>query len=261
MTSRTPQAPRKPRTASKASSEQRDSSSDELAVERFKERQRKKPPIQEVSPAMLGLGGQDVARAGNALASGDPFFVIGLCNQFLHVQSANNQFSADRLNFMLSIVNGIEPRDPTEALLASQMAAIHCAFMECIRHMNSARTRDHRQEEQNTMMRLSRVFTMQLDALKRYRSTGEQRIQVQHINVNADKAVVGVSQGDGAGSQNGNQPHGPEPHGAPERSTPLLSHLKTDRLPLPLTGSEGLERVPLPRSALGSPKRRGQRFL
>jgi hypothetical protein len=154
---------------------------------------------------------------------------------------------------MLSIVNGIEPRDPTEALLASQMAAVHCELMQCIRHMNSARTRDHRQEELNTMMRLSRVFSMQLDALKRYRSTGEQRIQVQHINVNADKAVVGVSQGGGTGSENGNQPHGQNETGA--RGTPLLSHVETDRLTLPLTGGEGLERVPLPRGALGSAER------
>ena len=156
---------------------------------------------------------------------------------------------------MLSIVNGIEPRDPTEALLASQMAAVHCALMECIRHMNSARIRDHRQEELNAMLRLSRVFGMQLETLKKHRSTGDQRIQVQHINVNADKAVVGVSQGDGAGSANGNQPHGPEPHGAPERGPPLLSHLKTDRLTLPLASDKGLERVPLPRGALGGAKR------
>lgn len=228
---------------------------DNLEVKKFEERQRAKPPIQEVSPAKLGLGGSDVAKAGNALATGDPFFVIGLCNQLLHVQSASNQFSADRLNFMLSIVNGIEPRDPTETLLASQMAAVHCELMQCIRHMNSARTRDHRQEELNTMMRLSRVFSMQLDALKRYRSTGDQRIQVQHINVNADKAVVGVSQGAGAGSENGNQPLGPEPDGASERSAPLLSHLKTDRLPLSLSGGEGLERLSLPRGALGGAER------
>lgn len=255
MTSKTPSARPKPKTASEASSEPRASSADVLAVEKFKERQRKKPPIQEVSPAMLGLEGSDVAKAGNALASGDPFFVIGLCNQLVHAQSASNEFSVDRLNFMLSIVNGIEPRDATEALLTSQMAAVHCALMECIRHLNSARTRDHRQEELNTMMRLSRVFSMQLETLKRYRSTGEQRIQVQHINVNADNAVVGVSQGDGAGSENGNQAHGPESNGASKRSAPLLSHLKTDRLTLPLACGEGLERMPLPRGAFGSAKR------
>lgn len=248
-------AARKPRTPGKASAEPCISPTDELAIEKFKERQRNNPPVQEVSPQSLALEGADVARAGNALASGDPFFVIGLCNQLLHTRSASNQFPVDRLNFMLSIVNGIEPRDPTEALLASQMAAVHCAFMECIRHMNAANTRDHRQEEQNAMMRLSRVFNMQLETLKRYRSTGEQRIQVQHINVNADKAVVGVSQGDGAGSENGNQPHGTESRGAAQRGTPLLSHLKTDRLTLSLAGGKGLERMPLPRSALGGAKR------
>jgi hypothetical protein len=236
-----------------ASSKSEFSPEDELAITKFKERQRNRPPIQEVSPKGLGLEGFDVARAGNALGSGDPFFVIGLCNQLLHSRSASNPFLADRLNFMLSIVNGIEPRDATEALLASQMAAVHCALMECIRHMNAANTRDHRQEEQNAMMRLSRVFSMQLETLKRYRSTGEQRIQVQHINVNADKAVVGVSQGDGAGSENGNQPHGQDEAGT--RSAPLLSHIKTNRLTLPLAGCEGLERVPLPRGTFGSPQR------
>jgi hypothetical protein len=40
------------------------------------------------------------------------------------------------LNFMLSIVKGIDPRDQVEAMLAAQMAAVHNATMTFARRLN-----------------------------------------------------------------------------------------------------------------------------
>jgi S-adenosylmethionine hydrolase len=45
--------------------------------------------------------------------------------------------------------------------------------------------------------KLSRTYALQVDALKRYRSKGEQRVVVQHqhVNVTADRAAVQVNGG------------------------------------------------------------------
>ena len=45
---------------------------------------------------------------------------------------------------------------------------------------------------EKALNRLSRTFTAQVEALKRYRSTAEQRITVQHVNVgDGGQAIVG----------------------------------------------------------------------
>jgi hypothetical protein len=47
----------------------------------------------------------------------------------------------------------------------------------------------------NRATKLLRTYTMQVEALKRYRSAGEQRVVVQHqhVNVTADQAAVQVN--------------------------------------------------------------------
>ena len=55
----------------------------------------------------------------------------------------------------------------------------------------------------NLAIKLLRTYTAQLEALKRYRSAGEQRVVVQHqhVNVTADQAAVQVNGGGYPGSR------------------------------------------------------------
>ena len=168
---------------------------DARAIETFKARQKEHPHMEEVGLATLGPDGPDIAHAANALMTGDPALAFGICSQLQHIAHAGHPMAIDRMNFMLSIINGIAPRDPTEALLASQMGAIHCAFMECARRMKAATTTDRVDAELYAINRLSRTFSAQMETLKRCRSKGEQSIKVQHVNVNAGQAVVGINQG------------------------------------------------------------------
>ena len=52
--------------------------------------------------------------------------------------------------------------------------------------------------------KLARTFATQMEALKRYRSTGEQKVTVQHVTVNdGGQAVVGtVTTGGRGGEEN-----------------------------------------------------------
>ena len=48
--------------------------------------------------------------------------------------------------------------------------------------------------------KLARTFSSQVEALKKYRSTGEQNIRVQHVNVSeGGQAIVGKVQTGGGG--------------------------------------------------------------
>ena len=96
------------------------------------------------------------------------------------------------LNFILSIVQGINPKDETEALLAAQMAAIHNATMVAARRLSHVETIPQQDSASTMLNKLTRTFAAQVEALKRYRSAGEQTIKVQHVTVNeGGQAIVG----------------------------------------------------------------------
>jgi hypothetical protein len=149
---------------------------------------------------------------------------------------------------MLSVVRGINPRDETEALLAAQMAAIHNATMVAARRLNHIETIPQQDSASTMLNKLARTFATQVEALKKYRSGGEQTIKVQHVTVNeGGQAIVGnVSQGGGGTSKNGGQPH--EPSSADECSPTLLGNEQALPMPMPSASGPRLDGVPIPRS-------------
>jgi hypothetical protein len=66
-------------------------------------------------------------------------FVNGLLKQLANASSHGHQVDEDGLNFMLSVVTGIKPKDQLETMLAAQMAAIHTATMTFARRLASVR--------------------------------------------------------------------------------------------------------------------------
>ena len=96
--------------------------------------------------------------------------------------------------FALSVVQGIEPRDEIEGMLAAQMAMVHIAAMRFARNLICAETLPQRDSCERTINKLTRTFAMQMDTLKRYRA-GEQKITVQHQHVTVNEggqAMVGT---------------------------------------------------------------------
>ncbi len=101
------------------------------------------------------------------------------------------------INFLLSVVEGMAPRDVVEGMLAAQMAMVHVASARVARRFN--RVIDAAQQDilANTFNKLMRTFTTQMDALTRYRSGGGQNVMVGHVSVSeGGQAIVGnVTQG------------------------------------------------------------------
>jgi hypothetical protein len=85
--------------------------------------------------------------------------------------------------------------------------------MELLRQVGATGNRVLFNDAGNLAVKLLRTYTAQIEALKRYRSAGEQRVVVQHVNVMADQAAVQVNpmptpQGEGDGSKSKDQSHG-----------------------------------------------------
>jgi hypothetical protein len=127
-----------------------------------------------------------------ALGTAGLDFVKGFINQLANAGSQGRQIDEDDLNFMLSIVKGIQPRDQLEAMLAAQMAAVHVATMTSARRLAHVENIPQQDSAERTFNKLARTFAAQMEALKRYRTSGEQKVTVQHVSVSeGGQAIVG----------------------------------------------------------------------
>lgn len=96
------------------------------------------------------------------------------------------------LNFMLSVIKGAKPSDQFETMLAAQMAAIHLATMTFARRLALVETIPQQDSAERALNKLARTYATQMEALKRYRTGGEQKVTVQHVSVGeGGQAIVG----------------------------------------------------------------------
>jgi hypothetical protein len=86
-------------------------------------------------------------------------------------QGANTLDYERNLNFILAVIRSIKPRDEIEAMLASQMATVQMAAMTFAGRLGGVDTIAQQDSAERAYNKLMRTFTMQMDALKRYRAT------------------------------------------------------------------------------------------
>ncbi len=78
----------------------------------------------------------------------------------------------------------MKPQNAIEWMLCAQLALLHFQGMQ---HLGGAEKADWRQDigfDLNAAIKLLRLQHETLEALMRYRRKGEQRVVVQHVNVN-----------------------------------------------------------------------------
>ena len=158
-----------------------------------------------------------------ALGTVSDDFINGLLGQLANAGSHGRQIDEDALNFMLSVVTGIKPKDQLEAMLAAQMAATHTATMTFARRLANVETIEQRDSAERALNKLARTFAMQMEALKRYRTGGEQKVTVQHVSVNeGGQAIVG----------NVNQAASGTALEKPVTTTPALTDARQQAMPI-----------------------------
>ena len=92
----------------------------------------------------------------------------------------------------MALINGINPRDQVEAMIAVQMIAIHNLAMELIKTASRGDNGMRIDHYTNLANKAMRTFTMQMEILGKYRNKGKQKIIVEHVTVNAGgQAIVG----------------------------------------------------------------------
>jgi len=125
-------------------------------------------------------------------ATGDEHVTHGLLTQMIALGSQGTQIDENASNFALGFVDSMQPRDAAEALLMTQMAAIHQAMMMFAQRLNQADNIPQQDAAERALNKLARSFTAQTEALKRYRSKGQQTVRVERVTVNeGGQAVVG----------------------------------------------------------------------
>ncbi len=128
-----------------------------------------------------------------AVGTADDNFLDGLLGQLANAGSKGREVDERGLNFMFSVVKGIGPQDEVESMLAAQMAAVHMATMTFARRLNHVENISQQDSAERAFNKLARTFTAQVEALKRYRTGGEQKVTVEHVNVSAGgQAIVGT---------------------------------------------------------------------
>lgn len=179
-----------------------------------------------------------------AFGTDDYDFYEGLLNQLLNAGTHGKEVSEKQINYLISMVEGIGPRDPIESMVAAQMAAVHYLTMTYARKLAHVETIKQQDSAERTLNKLARTFSVQVETLKRYRSKGEQRmvVQHQHLNVAANNAQVNVNaqpQGGGASTFSEDQPHEPKPERISyEPGTAMPGEIEAVEAALPRTGGK-----------------------
>jgi hypothetical protein len=175
--------------------------------------------------------------------------------QTLWIKNSDQKTFDRQMDATLAALMGIAPQDELEAMMAAQLIASHHAAMECYRRaMLGDQTFEGRRENLTQVNKLSRTWTILLEALNRHRGKGQQKVTVEHVHVHAGgQAMVGNIEG----SRDRNVPS------EEEISAPQITHAPEqalsgpdptpDPLPVPCHGERPLSNAR--RKISGSTKR------
>jgi hypothetical protein len=166
------------------------------------------PPMkveQKGNAANIGPGHADLgvgtALQMSAIAAAYPDYYTGTLSAIGNLSTTKRQVDAGKMDYLMAMIAGIRPRDQIESMLAVQMAAVHDATMEMAARMKRVDTIQQHDSAERSLNKLARTFTAQVEALKRYRSKGEQRVTVEHVTVNdGGQAIVGTVSAGGRGN-------------------------------------------------------------
>jgi hypothetical protein len=127
-----------------------------------------------------------------ALGTTDRRFVDGLLRQLVNASARGGGYDANSLSFTLALLRNTKPGNELEAMQVAQMAAVHAATMRLSGVLARTKYSPELDSAVRAMTQLARTYTIQLEALKRYRTGAEQKVTVTNVSV-SDKgqAIVG----------------------------------------------------------------------
>jgi hypothetical protein len=108
-----------------------------------------------------------------------------------------------------AFLNGLRPANEVEAALGAQMFAMHMMAMSMARRAEKLQMMDQIKQCAELTIKAARTFAAQAEALAKLRGGGKQTVEVRHVHINAQNAVIGDVHhpGGGGGPESANQPH------------------------------------------------------
>jgi hypothetical protein len=158
--------------------------------------------------------------------------LYGMLRELAGVARSDGNVNEAELNFLAALVRGIKPRDSIEAMLAVQMVGVHALAMRFGKYLRDPNNFIELDSYERVFNKLTRTFPAQMEALKRYRSSGAPNVRVQNVSVcEGSQAIVGNV------LQNGGANPSEKPAGSPallsEKATPPMEILNDpERAPL-----------------------------
>jgi hypothetical protein len=160
----------------------------------------------------------------DAFGSADGDFATGLVRQLAKASRHGEEVDESELNFMLAVIKGVAPKDQLEAMLATQMVAVHMASMTFAHRLNHVEIIPQQDSAERAFNKLTRTFAMQMDALKRYRTGAEQTVTNVSVSEGGQAVVGNVTQ----------VPHGNVPEKAATSSATAFAGANV--VPMPTVG-------------------------
>jgi hypothetical protein len=173
----------------------------------------------------------DYARIAEMLGTTDVDFAKGIYAQLISASSrADGRCDAVGLFFSLAALKGKKPKDEFQAMLVAQAAVTYVLTMKHAAQL--ARVNDFAilDVAERAYNKLARTFVMQMEAIKRWDTGGENNVTVQNVSVSdGGQAIVGnVNQG---------------PRGTPVEQRPALTDAR--QAPMPIIETPARSPVPV----------------
>jgi hypothetical protein len=119
--------------------------------------------------------------------------VVQVCEALWMPKDLTAEERSARIGEALALLQGINPQDETEGMLAAQMVATHHAAIDCLRRaMIPQQNLSARDVNLKHAAKLLAIYTRQLEVLDKHRGKGQQQMIVKYVNVESGaQAVVG----------------------------------------------------------------------
>lgn len=128
-----------------------------------------------------------------------------LLSQTISGFATKNSYDATTIsNAVHQAMLSMAPRDEYEGMLCSRLLVLHDQYMNFLSKSASATYDQSIDLNINRSMKLMRIYNETLDALNKYRRKGEQKITIQHVNVNNGGQAIVASDFTQGGSTNKN---------------------------------------------------------
>lgn len=118
--------------------------------------------------------------------------------RIIAMSTKDGEIALERANFAIGAISEIAPRDALETMLATQMTATHLAAIRHLEMLSRVETIPQLEAQERAANKLLRTFTSQMEALRKYRSDGRQKVDVRHVHVSeGGQAIIGAVEAQG----------------------------------------------------------------